>query len=55
MTIPTQPQLDAGYALLREKANESGFGHFVSEEKLRAFVSEFASAILNADAPKTAA
>lgn len=53
MTTPTQPQLDAGFALLRAKANESGFGHFVSDDKLHAFVTEFASAILNADAPET--
>jgi hypothetical protein len=50
MTKPTQAQLDAGFALLRQKANESGFGHFVSDDKLHAFVSEFATAILNAPA-----
>jgi len=54
MINPTQAQLDAGFKLLRQKADESGFGHFASNDKLHAFVSEFATAILNADEPKTA-
>jgi hypothetical protein len=45
---PTKSQLDAGFKLMRAKANDSGFGHFVSDDKLHAFVSEFATAILNA-------
>lgn len=51
MITPTQAQLDAGFALLRAKADESGFGHFVSDDKLKAFVGDFASAILNAAPP----
>jgi hypothetical protein len=48
MIKPTQAQLAAGFALLRQKANESGFGHFVSDDKLHAFVNDFSTAILNA-------
>jgi hypothetical protein len=56
MINPTQAQLDAGFALLHKKAHESGLPSFlVSDDKLHAFVSEFASAILNAaPAPKAA-
>jgi hypothetical protein len=48
MIKPTQAQLDAGFALIRRKANDSGFGHFVSDDKLHAFVNDLAVAILNA-------
>jgi hypothetical protein len=55
MIAPTQAQLDAGFALLRAEANKAGpLGHMVSDDKLKAFVSEFAATILNADAPKAA-
>ena len=52
-TTPTQATIDAGEALLKEKASESGFGFAIStmpEDKLRAFVAEFATAILTAQA-----
>jgi hypothetical protein len=48
MIKPTQSQLDAGFKLMRAKANDSGFGHFVSDDKLHLFISELATAILNA-------
>jgi hypothetical protein len=54
MNKPTQAQLDAGFAVMRQKANESGYGHFVSDDKLRALAGDVAAAILNA-APKSPA
>jgi hypothetical protein len=48
MIQPTQFQLNAGFALMRQKADDSGFGHFVSDDALHSFVADFATAILNA-------
>lgn len=54
MIKPTQAQLDAGFALLHQKAHESGLPSFlISDDKLHAFVNDFATAILNA-APNAA-
>ena len=51
MIKPTQAQIDAGFKLLRAKANASGpLGHMAPDDALRAFTLEFATAILNAPA-----
>jgi len=52
-TTPTPATIAAGVAVLKEQANEFGFGFAINsapEDKLEAFVTTLATAILKAQA-----
>jgi hypothetical protein len=56
MITPTPNQLDHGFKFVRAEANKAGpVANMVPDDKLKAFVAEFATVILNADPPKSAA